>query len=133
MARLRCGPPTEQTCKHLTLSTERDAFGSDDFNPLSHKGDNLSKGNGVGYMIVDSLDTMMLMRSPGDEELDGMYDRAFAWIEKDLDFSQVGAVSTFEVSLQLLTILNLTPNECSFIDYYPSSRRSSFCLSPDGL
>ncbi|KAG8868620.1 mannosyl-oligosaccharide alpha-1,2-mannosidase, partial [Tulasnella sp. 331] len=80
---------------------KRDAFGYDEYYPLSHTGSYLS-GAGVGYSIVDSIDTMMLMKATGDREIDGMYNRAKKWIDKKLDFSQVGQVNTFETTIRVL-------------------------------
>ncbi|KAG9006461.1 mannosyl-oligosaccharide alpha-1,2-mannosidase [Tulasnella sp. JGI-2019a] len=87
--------------KHAWKAYERDAFGYDDYYPLSHKGSNLS-GGGLGYTIVDSIDTIMLLKSTGDREIAAMYDRAQAWIDKTLDFSLVGEVNTFETTIRVL-------------------------------
>lgn len=76
--------------------TERDAFGYDEYHPLTHRGQNLS-GPGIGYMIVDSLDTIMLMRDTSDKEISKMYERAHDWVKNSLDFSGAGKVNTFEV------------------------------------
>lgn len=42
-------------------------------------------------MIVDSIDTMLIMG------LDGEYERAKAWIASDLSFDRPGRHNTFEV------------------------------------
>lgn len=67
---------------------------------MSNKGKNFTGnigGAGIGYMIIDSLDTMMIMKQNGDKELEEMYQRAHNWIEHTLDFSLGGEVNTFEV------------------------------------
>lgn len=58
---------------------------------MSQKGSNLTDGGGIGYMIVDSIDTMLIMG------LDGEYERAKAWIASDLSFDRSGRHNTFEV------------------------------------
>ncbi|KAG9045961.1 mannosyl-oligosaccharide alpha-1,2-mannosidase [Tulasnella sp. UAMH 9824] len=52
--------------KHAWRAYERDAFGSDEYHPITHKGANFTKGGaGIGYMIIDALDTMMIMKQNG--------------------------------------------------------------------
>ncbi|KAG9019607.1 mannosyl-oligosaccharide alpha-1,2-mannosidase [Tulasnella sp. 427] len=75
---------------------ERDAFGHDEYHPISQKGSNLSDSGGIGYMIVDSIDTMMIMG------LDEEYNRARNWIADKLSFDRVGRHSTFETTIRIL-------------------------------
>ncbi|TEB29261.1 hypothetical protein FA13DRAFT_1793350 [Coprinellus micaceus] len=41
----------------------RDAMGKDEYHPLSKTGTNLSPAGSIGYFIIDSIDTMLLMGS----------------------------------------------------------------------
>ena len=73
------------------ILTERDAMGSDEYHPISKKGTNLTKAGGIGYTVVDSLDTMLLMG------LDDDYQRARKWVEEKLDFDRDAEFNMFEV------------------------------------
>lgn len=73
------------------MKTERDAMGADEYHPISHKGSNLTEAGGIGYTVVDTIDTMLLM------ELDVEYLRARDWIEHKLSFERDANFSTFEV------------------------------------
>ncbi|KAG8908765.1 mannosyl-oligosaccharide alpha-1,2-mannosidase [Tulasnella sp. 403] len=75
---------------------ERDAFGCDEYHPVSQRGSNLTDAGGVGYMIVDAIDTMMLMG------LDEEYAKARNYIEYDLSFDKDGNYSTFETTIRVL-------------------------------
>ncbi|KAG8957661.1 mannosyl-oligosaccharide alpha-1,2-mannosidase, partial [Tulasnella sp. 419] len=93
--------------KHAWKGYERDAWGYDDYNPLTRGGTNLGLegSKGVGYTIIDSLDTMIIMAQNEagiDEELNGMLERANAWIENELDFDNGGIVNTFETTIRLI-------------------------------
>jgi hypothetical protein len=66
-------------------------MGADEYHPISHKGSNLTEAGGIGYTVVDSIDTMLLMG------LDGEYLRARSWIEHKLSFDRDAPFSTFEV------------------------------------
>lgn len=77
----------------LNLHLERDAFGCDEYHPVSGSGKNLTTNRGIGYMIIDSLDTMLMMGEP----VRGEYLRARRWVETELDFDRNGRYSTFEV------------------------------------
>lgn len=66
-------------------------MGDDDYHPISMKGSNLTSTGGMGYFIVDSLDTMKLMG------LEGEYMRARKWVDDELSFDRDGKFSTFEV------------------------------------
>jgi mannosyl-oligosaccharide alpha-1,2-mannosidase len=73
------------------MKTERDAMGADEYHPISHKGSNLTEEGGIGYTVVDAIDTILLMG------LDGEYLRARSWIEHKLSFDRDAPFSTFEV------------------------------------
>jgi hypothetical protein len=66
-------------------------MGFDEYHPISHRGSNLGSSGGIGYTVVDALDTMLLMG------LDAEYQRARSWVEKELTFERHGYFSTFEV------------------------------------
>ncbi|KAG8718030.1 mannosyl-oligosaccharide alpha-1,2-mannosidase [Ceratobasidium sp. 394] len=84
--------------KHAWSGYERDAFGCDDYHPVSRTGKNLTTDRGVGYMIVDALDTMLIM----GKDLSVEYRRARDWVAKDLDFDRDGRYSTFEITIRVL-------------------------------
>lgn len=67
-------------------------MGADEYHPMSHEGTNLTEAGGIGYTVIDSLDTMLIMG------LDQEYHRAKNWVEKKLSFDVDGSFSTFEVS-----------------------------------
>lgn len=75
------------------MKVERDAMGADEYHPISHTGSNLTQAGGIGYMVVDAIDTMLLM------ELGAEYQRARSWIKDNLSFERDGNFNTFEVRL----------------------------------
>lgn len=69
-------------------------MGSDEYHPISHRGTNLSHSGGIGYTIVDAIDTMLLMG------LNEEYSRARDWVRSSLSFDRDGrsrCFNTFEV------------------------------------
>ncbi|KAF8597501.1 glycoside hydrolase family 47 protein [Ceratobasidium sp. AG-I] len=84
--------------KHAWSGYERDAFGCDDYHPVSRKGRNLTTDHGIGYMITDALDTMLIMGKDLSEE----YQRARNWVANDLNFDRDGRYSTFEITIRVL-------------------------------
>lgn len=81
---------TIQPIPKLT-SSERDAMGDDEYHPLSHKGSNLTKAGGIGYTVVDSIDTMLILG------LSDEYQRAKEWVRNHMSFDRDADFSTFEV------------------------------------
>ena len=71
-------------------------MGADEYHPISHQGTNLTEAGGIGYTVVDSLDTMMIMG------LDDEVVRARKWVEEKLSFDKDGSFSTFEVFILML-------------------------------
>jgi len=71
-------------------------MGADEYHPISHKGSNLTEAGGIGYTVVDALDTMLLMG------LDAEYLRARDWIEHKLSFERDADFNTFETTIRLL-------------------------------
>lgn len=92
--------------QHAWHAYERDAMGDDEYHPIGHKGSNLTAAGGIGYTVVDSLDTMIIM---GLEE---EYKRAREWIATKLDFEKDADFNTFETTIRvlggLLSAYNLT-------------------------
>ncbi|KAJ3572182.1 hypothetical protein NP233_g3263 [Leucocoprinus birnbaumii] len=82
--------------RHAWLAYERDAMGADEYHPLSYGGSNLTRAGGIGYTVVDSLDTMLIMG------LQDEYQRARFWVENKLSFDKDAAFSTFETTIRVL-------------------------------
>lgn len=72
-------------------------MGADEYHPFSHQGTNLNEAGGIGYTVVDSLDTMLIMGLKDEHE------RARKWVEEELSFEKNGSYSTFEVCHALLS------------------------------
>lgn len=66
-------------------------MGADEYHPIGHRGSNLTAAGGIGYTVIDSMDTMLIMG------LDEEYQRARKWVENKLDFDQDANFNTFEV------------------------------------
>ena len=77
----------------LPLATSRGtlALMQNQFHPLSQGGSNLSAAGGIGYTIVDSLDTLLIM------DLLDEYTRARDWCRDRLSFEKEAEFNTFEV------------------------------------
>ncbi|EIW67442.1 hypothetical protein TREMEDRAFT_33664 [Tremella mesenterica DSM 1558] len=75
---------------------ERHAWGADEFHPLSQTGSNLTRAGGIGFTIVDSLDSLLVM---GFEE---EYKRAAKWVKEDLSFDKNSEFNTFETTIRIL-------------------------------
>ncbi|TFK39752.1 glycoside hydrolase family 47 protein [Crucibulum laeve] len=85
-----------QAFKNAWRAYEQDAMGSDEYHPISHKGSNISLSGGIGYTVVDAIDTMYIMGLSSD------YARARLWINKQLTFDREGTFSTFETTIRVL-------------------------------
>ncbi|BGP54276.1 hypothetical protein JCM8202_000709 [Rhodotorula sphaerocarpa] len=81
--------------KHAYKAYERDAFGFDDYHPISHRGGNMSPAGPVGYFLIDSLDTLLLAG------LDDEYRKARDWVET-LNFDLDDKYHTFEITIRVL-------------------------------
>ena len=75
----------------LNLLIERDAMGADEYHPIGRTGSNLTKDGGIGYFVIDSIDTMLLMG------LNEEHARARDWVANKLSFERDGQFNTFEV------------------------------------
>ncbi|KAJ3739778.1 glycoside hydrolase [Lentinula detonsa] len=96
------------------LMVERDAMGNDEYHPISHKGTNLTKAGGIGYTVIDSIDTMLIMGLEDD------YARARKWVETSLSFDRDASFNTFETTIRvlggLLSAYELTGHDKLYID-----------------
>lgn len=72
------------------------AWGMDEYHPLSQGGSNLlGPGHGIGYTIIDSLDTLIIL---GDS--DG-YKRAAEWT-RNVNWDIDGRLNVFETTIRVL-------------------------------
>jgi mannosyl-oligosaccharide alpha-1,2-mannosidase len=74
---------------------EKYAWGYDEFNPVSKNRRQMTQ-KGMGWIIVDALDTMMLMN------LTSELAHARQWIHDDLTYDQDHDVNTFETTIRML-------------------------------
>ncbi|GAA5862653.1 hypothetical protein JCM3774_001092, partial [Rhodotorula dairenensis] len=84
--------------KHSYRAYEKDAFGFDDYHPISHRGSNMSPAGPVGYFLIDSLDSLLLTG------LTDEYRRARDWVET-LNFDLDDKYHTFEASRITIRVL----------------------------
>ncbi|KAG7530912.1 hypothetical protein FFLO_04735 [Filobasidium floriforme] len=83
--------------QHSWKAYEENAWGADEYHPISKSGSYLtSNERGMGYTIVDSLDSLLLMGF--DEE----YERARDWVKDELSFDVPGKVNGFETIIRIL-------------------------------
>ncbi|KAK7908443.1 glycoside hydrolase [Apiospora marii] len=73
----------------------KDAWGKDVYKPRSHTGGYMSP-KGLGWIIIDSLDTMMLMN------LTEPLAEARKWLHRDLTWDQDQDVNTFETTIRMM-------------------------------
>lgn len=66
-------------------------MGDDEYHPISKQGSNLTHAGGIGYTVVDSIDTMLVMG------LQEEYGRARDWVATKMSFDRDDDFSTFEV------------------------------------
>ncbi|CAK7893174.1 endoplasmic reticulum mannosyl-oligosaccharide 1,2-alpha-mannosidase [[Candida] anglica] len=92
-------PERQQEVKDVFLeswaSYEKNAWGKDVYHPVSKRGENMGP-QPLGWIIVDSLDTLMLMDCQPELA------RARQWVKKDLDYSFNYDVSVFETTIRML-------------------------------
>ncbi|KAG9253250.1 glycoside hydrolase family 47 protein [Emericellopsis atlantica] len=74
---------------------ERYAWGYDEFHPVAKTGKNMAP-QGLGWIIIDSLDTMILMNQTSRLQ------HARQWISESLTWEQNQDVSTFETTIRML-------------------------------
>ncbi|TQN65186.1 Mannosyl-oligosaccharide 1,2-alpha-mannosidase, partial [Colletotrichum shisoi] len=97
------------------------AWGDDVFHPISKKGENMSP-KGLGWIIVDSLDTMMLMN------LTEPLADARKWLHRSLTWDQDQDINTFETTIRMVGGL-LSAHYLSTQLPHVASRRDSVYLS----
>lgn len=71
------------------------AWGMDEYYPVSKKGRNMVEG-GMGWIVVDALDTMIMMN------LTSRVQRAREWISTSLNYEANHEVNTFETTIRML-------------------------------
>ncbi|PPR02348.1 hypothetical protein CVT24_011692 [Panaeolus cyanescens] len=100
--------------KHSWHAYERDAMGADEYHPISGVGSNLTKAGGIGYMVVDVLDSLQIMG------LDEEYNRARHWVSEKLTFDRDDKFSTFETTIRvlggLLSAYHLSGNDPLYLE-----------------
>ncbi|TQS35195.1 hypothetical protein Golomagni_04392 [Golovinomyces magnicellulatus] len=88
----------EEVKKAFILSWDaysRYAWGKDQFHPITKEGEQMTS-NGLGWMIVDALDTLILMN------LTSQLVHAREWISSSLNYNQDQEVNTFETTIRML-------------------------------
>ncbi|KAJ7366889.1 glycoside hydrolase [Mycena albidolilacea] len=100
--------------QHAWSAYERDAMGDDEYHPISHEGTNLTAAGGIGYTVVDSLDTMLLMG------LDQEYSRGREWVATKMSFERNATFNTFETTIRvlggLLSAYHLSGNDSLYLE-----------------
>ncbi|KAI9845697.1 MAG: mannosyl-oligosaccharide alpha-1,2-mannosidase [Thelocarpon superellum] len=76
-------------------SYNRHAWGQDEYHPISKTGRQMA-ARGLGWIIVDSLDTLMIMN------LTSRLSDAREWISTSLTYDQDQEVNTFETTIRML-------------------------------
>ncbi|KAJ8132583.1 hypothetical protein O1611_g1038 [Lasiodiplodia mahajangana] len=97
------------------------AWGNDRYHPVSEKGSQMSP-DGLGWIIIDSLDTIMLMN---------LTDRLVEprkWLQRSLNYDQDQDVNTFETTIRMLGGL-LSAHYLATKLPHVASRRDSVYLS----
>ncbi|KAL8843578.1 MAG: hypothetical protein Q9170_000082 [Blastenia crenularia] len=74
---------------------EKYAWGYDQYAPISKKGSQMTKA-GMGWIIVDALDTLMIMN------LTSRLSHAREWMTTSLNYDQDQEVNTFETTIRML-------------------------------
>lgn len=79
----------------------------DELHPLSCGGSNLSHVGSIGYTVVDSLDSLLIM------DFKDEYHRAAEWCKEHLDFDRDATFNTFETTIRVLGGLEAAHYLCS--------------------
>lgn len=104
---------------------EKYAWGMDEYYPLSKKGRNMVEG-GMGWIIVDALDTMMLMN------LTTRVSQAREWIATSLHYNQDHEVNTFETTIRMMGgLLSAHYLSTNFPDLAPQTDDDRFAPGED--
>lgn len=101
-------------------------MGDDEYHPISRTGSNLTKAGGIGYTVIDSIDTMLLMG------LHNEHVRAMDWVTNKMSLDRDDKFNTFEVIPFLCdcdsSMIKLR-NDVS-IDDHPCSRWIALSVPP---
>ncbi|ODA83965.1 hypothetical protein RJ55_02483 [Drechmeria coniospora] len=96
------GPDWDERRKHVVEAFElswdayeRYAWGYDQYRPSSKTGNNMAP-HGLGWIIIDSLDTMIVMNQTKRLQ------HAREWLSKSLVWNQDQDVNTFETTIRML-------------------------------
>jgi hypothetical protein len=96
---------------------EKYAWGDDELQPLSMTGTNLTSVGAVGYTIIDSIGSLLIM------DLIPQYQHARDWVRDSLDFDKDAQFNTFEVCPISMGVRLM-------IDYDPYTRRTPISALP---
>lgn len=83
------------TFKSSFAAYEKHAWGYDEYHPVSHGKKQMTQ-TGMGWIIVDALDTMMIMN------LTSELTHSRQWIKESLKYDQDHDVNTFETTIRML-------------------------------
>lgn len=75
---------------------EEHGWGYDEYHPVSKNGRYMAEPNGMGWIIVDALDTLMIMN------LTKELHHAREWVSTTLDYDKKQDVNTFETTIRML-------------------------------
>lgn len=98
----------ERTFLESWIDYRSNGWGVDVYGPISKKGRNMGKsGDPLGWIIIDSVDTMMLMHN---KTKDDTHRKRFAeeiniaesWIKNTLDYNVDSEVNLFETTIRML-------------------------------
>ncbi|KAF3039983.1 mannosyl-oligosaccharide alpha-1,2-mannosidase [Didymella keratinophila] len=75
---------------------EEHGWGYDEYHPVAKTGRYMAEPNGMGWIIVDALDTMMIMNLTKELK------HAREWVSTSLDYDKDQDVNTFETTIRML-------------------------------
>lgn len=75
---------------------EEHGWGYDEYHPVAKTGRYMAQPNGLGWIIVDALDTMMIMNLTKELK------HAREWVSTTLDYEKDQDVNTFETTIRML-------------------------------
>ncbi|KAF3034684.1 mannosyl-oligosaccharide alpha-1,2-mannosidase [Didymella heteroderae] len=75
---------------------EAHGWGYDEYHPVAKNGRYMAEPNGMGWIIVDALDTMMIMNLTKELK------HAREWVSTTLDYDKDQDVNTFETTIRML-------------------------------
>jgi hypothetical protein len=85
------------------LHLEKHAFGADNYHPLSQSGSNFTSSTGIGYTLIDSISTHILISfSAESTSLGPSYRKLRKYLKEQHTFDVDASYSTFELTIRLL-------------------------------